>query len=154
HRDLKPENLFVARSHGNEIVKILDFGIARTKSAAQLDAGAMTSGTALNAFSPGYAAPEQWMPRRYGQVGPWTDVYGLAITMVEVLVGQKPIEGDLGEIAGKTADTERRPTPRSLGATVSDEVERAFAQALAVDPRERIQTIEAFWTALEAALGM
>jgi serine/threonine protein kinase len=82
HRDLKPENFFVARSRGSEVIKILDFGIARTKRAAQLDAGAMTSESALDAFTPGYAAPEQWSPKRFGQVGPWTDVFGLALTLV------------------------------------------------------------------------
>jgi eukaryotic-like serine/threonine-protein kinase len=157
HRDLKPENFFVVRAQGaggGEEIKILDFGIARTKSAAALDAGAMTSGSALNAFTPGYAAPEQWLPRRYGQVGPWTDVFGLALTMVEVLTGKPPMAGDLGVIAEKTTNVTRRPTPRNEGATVSDEVESAFTRALAVDPRERTQSIEVFWTALESALGM
>src|SRR5262249_26304643 len=118
HRDIKPENIFVARAQDGEVVKILDFGIARTKSAAQLDAGEITSSAALDAFTPGYAAPEQWLPKRYGQVGPWTDVFGLAITMVEVLAGRTPIEGDLGTIAAQTTDPAHRPTPRALGAAV------------------------------------
>ncbi len=55
----------------------------------------MTTRRALDAFTPGYAAPEQWMPRRYGQVGPWTDVFCLALTMVEVLTARRPSTGDL-----------------------------------------------------------
>src|SRR5262249_7426281 len=44
--------------------------------------------------------------------------------------------------------------PRTLGVKVSDKVEAAFAHALAVDPRERTRSIQAFWTELETALGL
>jgi serine/threonine-protein kinase len=153
HSDLKPENIYVAKSQGGEVVKILDFGIARTKSAAALDAGQVTSGSALEAFTPGYAAPEQWQPKRFGQVGPWTDVYGLALTMVEMLTGKPAIDGDLTAMMGTALDMDRRPTPRAEGAKVSDAVEQAFQRALAVDPRERTRSIEDFWTQLELAIG-
>jgi len=154
HRDLKPENIFVLRASVGGGVKILDFGIARAKSAAGLDAGRVTQSGSLDAFTPGYAAPEQWLPKRYGQVGPWTDVFGLAMSMVEALIGRPPIEGDLAGMMGTTTDPGRRPTPRTEGADVPDAVEAAFARALAVDPRERTQSIDAFWTELEAALGL
>jgi serine/threonine-protein kinase len=154
HRDIKPDNIFVAKAPDGEVVKILDFGIARTRSAAQLDAGAMTATSALDAFTPGYAAPEQWMPKRFGQIGPWTDVFCLALTMVDALIGHPAIEGDVSAMAQQTIDTSRRPTPRSLGLAVPDEVERAFAKALAVDPRERWRSIGEFWTALEKGLGL
>lgn len=153
HRDLKPENLFVRRGQSGPSVKILDFGIARTRSAATLHAGQVTQGAKLDAFTPGYAAPEQWMPKRYGQVGPWTDVFGLALAMVEVLSGKPAIEGDFTAMMGTTTDAGRRPTPRNEGVRVSDAVERAFAAALAVDPRARTQSIEGFWSALEVSLG-
>jgi serine/threonine-protein kinase len=154
HRDIKPDNIFVAKGPDGEVVKILDFGIARTRSAAQLDAGAMTATSALDAFTPGYAAPEQWMPKRFGQIGPWTDVFCLALTMVDALIGRPAIEGDVSKMAQQTIDLARRPTPRTMGAVVPDEVERAFAKALAVDPRERTRSIGAFWTELENALGL
>jgi serine/threonine-protein kinase len=154
HRDLKPENIFVLQGQGGPSVKILDFGIARTKSLASLDAGRVTQTQALDAFTPGYAAPEQWAPKRYGQVGPWTDVFCLALSMVEALTGRPAISGDLTEMMGTTNDPVRRPTPRTEGASVSDEIEAAFARALAVDPRERTRSIEAFWGELETALGL
>jgi eukaryotic-like serine/threonine-protein kinase len=153
HRDIKPENIFVAEAQGAELVKILDFGIARTRSAAALDVGVAATSGALDAFTPGYAAPEQWMPLRYGQVGPWTDVFCLALTMVEVLTGAQPITGDLRAMGEQTVGA-ARPTPRALGAAVTDDVERAFARALAVDPRERTRSIAAFWSELEVALGL
>jgi serine/threonine-protein kinase len=154
HRDVKPDHIFNARVEGGEVVKILDFGIARAKSAATLHAGRTTMGAAVDAFTPGYASPEQWVPKRYGQTGPWTDVWGLALTMVEALVGRPAIDGDLPGMMGTALDEGRRPTPRTEGAVVSDAVERVFEQALAVDPRRRTQSIEAFWTGIEVALGL
>jgi serine/threonine protein kinase len=154
HRDIKPENLFVVQTPAGEVVKILDFGIARTMRAAQLDAGAVAAGAGVDAFTPGYAAPEQWMPQRFGQVGPWTDVFGLAVTMLEVLSAQRVFQGDVTAMAQQTIDPVRRPTLRALGVAVADTVEQVFARALAVHPRERTQSIMAFWTELETALGM
>jgi serine/threonine protein kinase len=154
HRDLKPENIFVARSQGGEVVKILDYGIARTRSAATLYAGRITKGGAFDAFTPGYAAPEQWLPKRYGQTGPWTDVWGLALTMVEAMAGRPPIVGDVAAMMGTTVDESLRPTPRAEGVRVSDEIEAIFERALNVDPRRRTQSIEELWTDLERALGL
>lgn len=156
HRDIKPDNIFVVRAHGRESVRILDFGIARAKSAASLHAGQSTTGTAFDAFTPRYAAPEQWLPKRFGQTGPWTDVWGLALTMVEALTGEPPIGGsdDVATMMGIALDPSFRPTPRLLGAEVPDGVEKAFLEALSVDPRERTQSVEMFWTALELALDM
>src|SRR5205814_9421755 len=91
HRDLKPENIFIAKVHGRELTKILDFGIAKAKSAAtQLVGQQSANESPLAAFTPAYGAPDQWVPKRYGQTGPWTDVWGLAITVVEAVSGHAP----------------------------------------------------------------
>ncbi|NUP11880.1 MAG: serine/threonine protein kinase [Polyangiaceae bacterium] len=153
HRDVKPENVFLAEVDGERMTRILDFGIARVRAATSAIAGHATGTDVLKAFSPAYAAPEQWSPETYGGPGPWTDVYGLALTLTEVLIGRAPIFGDLTAMMGAALDPELRPTPRNRGAKVTDNVERAFQKALAVDPRQRTQTIEGFWTQLEIAAG-
>src|SRR6185369_10143240 len=98
HRDLKPENIFVATIGGSESIKILDFGIAKAKSAASQAAGRITGRTVeedeIASFTPAYGAPEQWVPKRFGETGPWTDVWGLALTAVEAVCGHAPIDGD------------------------------------------------------------
>ncbi len=154
HRDLKPENIFITNVAGVESVKILDFGIARAKSAATQNAGRVTSEEQLSAFTPAYAAPEQWLPKRFGTTGPWTDVWGLAITMVEALSGKPPIDGDLHAMMATATDDRRRPTPREEGVALSAEADQVFERALAVHPRDRIQDIEVFYTELQAALGV
>ncbi len=155
HRDLKPENIFLARVAGEEIIKILDFGIGKAKSVASQVAGrASQSGQEVGSFTPAYGAPEQWIPKRFGQTGPWTDVWGLAVTLVEALVGHPVIDGDHAAMMGTTLDEHRRPTPRTEGVAVSDEVEAVFLRALAVDPRDRYADAGLFWDELVAAIGI
>jgi eukaryotic-like serine/threonine-protein kinase len=154
HCDLKPENLFLTSVSGNEQLKILDFGIARVRKTATTLAGHKTAGDQLAAFTPAFAAPEQWLPKRFGTTGPWTDVYALALTLVTLARGREVIEGEPDAMMGTTIDPVRRPTPRNEGLTVEPAVEAAFARALAVDPRERAPSIRVFWTELERALGL
>ncbi len=153
HRDLKPANVFIATIDGKRIPKLFDFGIAKVKSAATAIVGKMSlQGGALSAFTPGYAAPEQWAPKRFGQTGPWTDVWGLALTMLEAILGRAPIDGDHAAMLGAALDPTVRPTPRALGMNVSDAVEAVFLKALAVDPRDRYLTVADYYANLRQAL--
>jgi eukaryotic-like serine/threonine-protein kinase len=155
HRDLKPDNIFIASVAGEEVAKVLDFGIAKAKSVASQVAGraSQTEGGAAS-FTPAYGAPEQWMPKRFGQTGPWTDVWGLALTMVEVMAARPIIDGDQAAMMGTALDERRRPTPRTEGVEVPDEVEVVFERALALDPRERPTDAGVFWDELLDALGL
>src|SRR6185295_5096792 len=49
---------------------------------------------------------------------------------------------------------DKRPTPRTLGARVSDSVEAVFKKALAIMPTDRYQTLGEMWTALVQATGV
>jgi serine/threonine-protein kinase len=153
HRDMKPENIFIAQVAGEEVVKLLDFGIGKVRSAASQAAGRLSQdGQAPMAFTPAYGAPEQWAPRHYGQTGPWTDVWGLALCIVETLAARPIIEGDPATMMGIALDPARRPTPRSEGVDVPDAVELVFERALALDPRARQRDAGVFWNELTAAL--
>jgi serine/threonine-protein kinase len=158
HRDLKPENLMLANIGGAESIKILDFGIAKAKRAASQAAGRVTGRSLAEdetaSFTPAYAAPEQWVPKSWGETGPWTDVWGLALTMVEALCGYPPIDGEPWAMRRACLDPLFRPTPNNHGADVPTEVERVFEHALAIDPRERFHTVESFWSDLERAMGL
>jgi len=155
HRDLKPDNIVIATVNDEEVVKILDFGIAKVKSVATQVAGRQSQdGAGAVPFTPGYAAPEQWFPKRYGQSGPWTDVWGLALCAVEAMSGKAAIDGDHAAMMGTAVDERRRPTPGSEGVRVADEVETVFTRALAVDPRHRYHEVGDFWDALEDACGL
>lgn len=155
HRDMKPENVFISELHGERSAKILDFGIGKVKSVAtQMVGHQSTQGDGIVAFTPAFGTPEQWLPKRFGQTGPWTDVFGLALTVLNALTGRPPFEGDQAALLGSAIDPGRRPTPRAEGVDVPDEVERVFAKAVAVDPRDRYQDVGEFWTDLHRAAGV
>lgn len=154
HRDLKPENLFVVDAAGRDVIKVLDFGIGKVKGAAtQIVGRASIEQSSFSAFTPAYGAPEQWLPKHYGQTGTWTDVWGFALTMVELITAKTPLPGDAHAVMGAAIDERLRPTPRGLGLATSDAVEAIFNKALAVDPKQRYHDIGEFWNQLEAEVG-
>lgn len=134
HGDVRPANLWLARSDGRTRVKLTQFVIGESS------------------FAPTHGAPEHFKPS-YGAIGPWTDVYGLALTIVEVVSGRRPLDGaDDIELYLATSDIKKRPTLRARGVATSDAVEAVLATALAVDPKRRHQDAKAFWDALVAAV--
>ncbi len=156
HRDIKPANLFVIgdpRGAGT-FVKILDFGIAKVMAEhAQLQTSLAQTGREITAFTPNYGAPEQFS-RSHGATGPWTDVFALALIMVELLRGGIPaLQGDdYLQLAIASRDPSVRPTPRAFGVEVTDEVEAVFRRALAVAPRDRYKTAGELWADLHGAV--
>ncbi len=157
HRDVKPGNIFLVGDPRAEscTVKLLDFGIAKVVQDAQKMAGAFSQTTGqVTSFTPAYGAPEQFS-RAQGATGPWTDVFALGLVFSELVSGQDPLVGDdVAQLAFASMDPARRPTPRTLGAQVSDEVEAVIAKALAVPTSERYQTAGELWNALRAAVGL
>jgi formylglycine-generating enzyme required for sulfatase activity len=156
HRDVKPGNLFVVGdSRGEATIKLLDFGIAKVVSDVQKMAGTFTKTSGqVTSFTIAYGAPEQFS-RTHGATGPWTDVFALALVLVEAITGRDPLEGDdFVQLAVASANPERRPTPRTFGIVVGDAVEAVFVKALAVRPADRFQTAGDFWNALRQALKM
>jgi serine/threonine-protein kinase len=150
HRDIKPGNLFLTTREGEPAVRILDFGVAKL-SDDRVDSGGDAGAPA--SFTPMYAAPEQWV-ERLGPTGPSTDVYALALVCVELLTGRAPFRGrGSTELMAACLDPARRPTPKLFGLELAPDVERAFACALALDPRERFRNAGDFWRALSASAG-
>jgi eukaryotic-like serine/threonine-protein kinase len=91
HRDIKPANLFVARrGDGSDLIKVLDFGVAKLKG--QLAEGAPVTKTGSVMGTSHYLAPEQ--ARGEKSVTPRTDVYALGVTLYEALSGHRPHPGE------------------------------------------------------------
>ena len=84
HKDLKPSNLFLlSPGEADEVVKVLDFGIARMGPDAQLTRTGQVPGT------PRYLAPEYIDD---GTAGPQLDVYQMGLILVEMLTGRPVVD--------------------------------------------------------------
>ena len=154
HRDIKPANLFLAEVGGRRTLKVLDFGIAKVVTESESFTKAFEeTGASLQAFTARYGSPEQFS-RRYGATGPWSDVFSLALVLVEAIVGHSALEGvDAAQLFIAAADATRRPTLRAHGIDLGDAIETVFATALAVDPKVRYPNAGEFWDALVAAVA-
>jgi len=153
HRDLNPGNLFLSQTAAGVRLKVLDFGVAKimADSAIAMGPTQRTMGN-VRMFAPAYGAPEQF-DDSVGAIGPWTDVYSLALVVLEALTDRTVMEGEhLGEFAIKALDYVNRPTPRSVGLAVGDEVEAVMARAVAISPVERPRDAGEFWGMLKHSL--
>jgi serine/threonine-protein kinase len=88
HRDLKPDNIFLVQGEGRkDLVKVLDFGIAKVM-------GAQTqtlTGEGMVVGTPAYMSPEQAMGEELDQR---SDLYSLGTIFFETLTGKKPFEAE------------------------------------------------------------
>ncbi len=85
HRDIKPDNIFLARKDGEQIVKILDFGIAKLYAGNADDPATTRAG--LTVGTPAYLSPEQAVG---GAITPASDLYSTSVVLYEMLTGRAP----------------------------------------------------------------
>jgi tRNA A-37 threonylcarbamoyl transferase component Bud32 len=91
HRDLKPHNLFICRrTDGTDLVKVLDFGVAKLLAPTSGSVSVTSTGTVLG--TPLYMSPEQ--ARGDKQIDRRTDIYGLGAILYEMVSGRPPHPGD------------------------------------------------------------
>ncbi len=134
HRDVKPANLFLERLENQELIKVVDFGIARQTSGED----ASTTGSVLWG-TPTYMSPEQARGR---QVDPRTDVWALAGVFFRMLTGHPPFSGDSQHDIIIKLCTEAFTPPSELDPSLPPALDDFFLQALARDPEARIGSVQ------------
>ena len=150
HRDLKPDNLFVEVEDGREILRILDFGIAKLmddKSMGTITQSGMICGT------PMYLSPEQISGK---PAVPASDLYSLALVYYETLAGSPPFKADtmLGLLRAHTQEKPPLLKERNPRISVPETLESFFHTALAKDPAARFQSASQFVKAMIDATGV
>ena len=129
HRDLKPDNIFiVTRDDGRDLVKILDFGIARSRADTRLTNAGELFGT------PQYMAPERITS---GEAGPSVDLYALGIIFFEMATGQLPFNANDPATFLIRHMKDPAPAPRSVDPRVPEQLDALVLQLLEKDPRAR-----------------
>ena len=139
HRDIKPANVLV--HWPSDIVKLADFGLART-------ADAQATRTGLLLGSPGYMAPEQLA----GTVpDARSDFYALGVTLFQLLSGRLPFEGDtLGALLRQVASS-AAPDLRQMHPRLPAHVAGLVARLLSRHPDRRAETAATLARELHAA---
>ncbi|MFO0603759.1 MAG: serine/threonine-protein kinase [Polyangiales bacterium] len=165
HRDLKPGNLMIpkldlgttatattTRTSSRPItptLRLLDFGLAKVVDESDGPASGQTrTASAMPAFSPRYASPEQASGTR---TGPWTDVHALGLILTELLVDAPPYKAADKMTLQIRVMSPTRPTPARFGVDVGA-WEPVLAKAVALLPADRYANAGELLDALEAAV--
>ncbi|MBQ5969743.1 MAG: BMP family ABC transporter substrate-binding protein [Clostridia bacterium] len=130
HRDISPDNIMLAQNG----VKLLDFGAAREV----IDEDKSLSIILKRGFAP----VEQYTKRNQG---PWTDVYALCATMYKCITGAVPTDALLRR-------EEPLKAPSSFGVPMTPAFESVLLRGLAVDAKDRYQSMDTLIGAFETAL--
>jgi serine/threonine-protein kinase len=171
HRDFKPENIMLVHDdeEGGELVKVVDFGIAKLvggldhtlKSALSSLARARGAARAVpivhtethsGAGTPYYMAPEQVQDS--AEVGPAADLWAFGVVAYECLTGQRPFEGDSLPVVLRRILSSERPRRASTRAPVPEAFDAWFERACAPDPDARFPDVQAAAAALAIALDV
>lgn len=150
HRDLKPQNVMVQKGLPlRKAVKVLDFGLAKIKSAESYPS--LVQAKTMNIVgSPPYMSPEQWSGEG---VDHRTDIYALSVILFQMLIGRLPFMADSMPAMMYQHLTVPPPTAASLGATLEPELEAILHKGLEKDPKNRYESMNVMVGDLHAVLG-
>ncbi len=108
HRDLKPDNIMLIDDNGRDLVKVLDFGIAKVTD-APAEAGEHQTRYGVVMGTPRYMSPEQ---AAGGAVDHRTDLYALGVILFEMLSGQAPfVASGLNAVLSQQLISDPPPLP-------------------------------------------
>ena len=132
HRDLKPANVMLTEE---EVVKIVDFGLAKLKGLTRLTRTGTTLGTVA------YMSPEQ---ARGGEVDERTDLWSLGVILYEMLTGKLPFRGEFEQAVLYAVLNEEPESVSKIRSDIPDELRRIVRKALVKDIGNRYQTAADF----------
>lgn len=141
HRDIKPSNVYLARVDDDEVVKLLDFGVAKLVASRTPDGIVPPTQTGAMMGSPYYMSPEHL--RGAKELDHRSDLWSVAAILFRALTGRIAFQGDtIADIAMKVC-ADPLPVATTVAPDLPPEVDRFFARAFARDPADRYQTASA-----------
>jgi serine/threonine protein kinase len=135
HRDIKPSNIFLQQGRSGEVVKVIDFGIAKLLDNAAVPAPRAGTASGVLVGTPAYIAPERFEGGTYDGA---VDVYAVGVTLYEMLSGELPFETAANEWVQAMMRVVDAPRPlRPFRVRVPASLDAAVRRSLARNPRER-----------------
>lgn len=129
HCDISPDNIFLL-DRGQ--VKLIDFGAAKSVLHGQ---------SSMILLKRGFAPPEQLYSD--GKLGPWTDVYAMAVTLYRAYTGKMPPTAEDRLVSDQTV------WPSQMGIPAPTPYwEAALRKAMSLRWEDRYQDVNVFWQAL------
>jgi len=125
HRDIKPSNIMISKQN---IVKIMDFGLAKIAGEETISEAGTISGTVL------YMAPEQLLGNKLDRT---VDIYSLGLVLYELVTGVHPYA--VGDAAYHHVHSKPKP-PKELRPEVPDNLNAIILSCLEKNPAKRIQS--------------
>jgi serine/threonine-protein kinase len=148
HRDLKPDNVFLVENEGDEIAKVLDFGVAKVDQTA---IGGTHTRTGSLLGTPYYMSPEQAQGNK--ELDSRSDLWAIGVIAFECLLGERPFSSDgLGDLVIQICIRDI-VVPSSVG-SVPPGFDEWFKRAVAREPELRFQTARELSESLREALGL
>lgn len=148
HRDIKPSNIFLCNDPDGEVAKVVDFGIAKSRSLV-IGEGQTRTGALIG--TPSYMSPEQVQGNK--TVDHRADLWALGVVVFQCLTGRLPFESDgFGDLV-LLIMASPPPVPSKI-ADVPPGFDAWWARAAAHDPAKRFQSAREMAESLFVALGI
>lgn len=139
HRDLKPSNVILVKNeNGNQVAKIVDFGLAKFMQNADTAAANLTRSGELFG-SPPYMSPEQCQCKKLDER---SDIYSLGCIMYEMCTGQTPLMGDAPLLTIMKQVNEKPRSPLALNPDLPRGLDAVIMRTLEKDLSLRYQSVE------------
>jgi serine/threonine protein kinase/TPR repeat protein len=146
HRDIKPANLMLVREDDELVVKVIDFGLAKSSTgAAADDAPTISMGGFVG--TPHFASPEQLEEK---EIDVRSDIYSLGVTLWYMLSGQTPFAGSMAQVMSQHLS---KPPPFEQFANLPEPLAALLRRMLEKDPAGRHATPVELRAEIEACIG-
>ena len=150
HRDLKPENIFLVPNDDDEVVKVLDFGVAKFKDPGKAAMQRTGLGTLIG--TPHYMSPEQ--VKGISEIDYRADLWALGVIAFQCVTGDLPFDSEgVGDLLIKISIGEM-PVPSKVLPSVPANFDAWFARACDREPARRFQSAREMAVALGGVVGV
>ncbi len=147
HRDIKPANLMLVREDDDFLVKVIDFGLAKSvKHGENDDLATLSMGGFVGTAH--FASPEQLEEK---EIDSRSDIYSLGVTLWYMLAGQVPFGGSLAQVMSQHL---HKPPPLEKLQNLPECVRAVVGHMIEKDPAKRPQTPAALRGELENCLTL